>query len=437
VARSLSNAPLVGVIMGSLTDYEVLLPGLDLLEHWGVPYEVLVASAHRTPERVSRWVAAGEARGLQVIIAAAGGAAHLPGVVAAQTVLPVIGVPIGSGEMRGLDALFSIVQMPPGVPVATVGINGAVNAATLALHILGRLDARWAEAVRRHRAAMAGKVDSQNAELRRRRPDAVWEDRPEGDVAETAAPPPDSPLTKAAAPGSASSVSTQTRAGWGARRVGRVVVESDAIPLEVTERAVECLREGGVVALPTDTVYGLAADAFNAEAVGRLFEIKGRDAERPVVLFIESPRSLTPLVGGLTVEVRRMLEAFWPGPLTVVFKRRGEELAHLGTGATLGVRLPDHSIPLTLMQELGRPIACTSANPSGEAAAVSGEEVEAYFDGEVEMIIDGGVLPPAPPSTVIDVSGEPWRILREGSISREQLMTIVGDRLAREEEVER
>jgi 5-(carboxyamino)imidazole ribonucleotide mutase len=130
--------PLVGVIMGSQSDYEHLAGACELLDALHVPYEARVVSAHRTPEWMFEYAAAAERRGIQVIIAAAGGAAHLPGMVAARTLVPVLGVPIPATMLNGLDALLSIVQMPRGVPVGTLAIGrpGAVNAALLAAQIV-------------------------------------------------------------------------------------------------------------------------------------------------------------------------------------------------------------------------------------------------------------------------------------------------------------
>jgi 5-(carboxyamino)imidazole ribonucleotide mutase len=132
------QAPLVGVLMGSKSDQEVMQACIDQLQELKIPYEVRVLSAHRTPEQTARYAATAAERGLMVIIAGAGWAAHLAGVVAANTTLPVIGVPIDSSALQGLDALLSTVQMPPGIPVATValGKGGAKNAAVLAVQIL-------------------------------------------------------------------------------------------------------------------------------------------------------------------------------------------------------------------------------------------------------------------------------------------------------------
>jgi 5-(carboxyamino)imidazole ribonucleotide mutase len=135
---SASAAPIVGIIMGSKSDWETMRHAAELLEEFGVPHEKQVVSAHRTPERMNDYARTAEGRGLEVIIAGAGGAAHLPGMVAAQTVLPVLGVPVQSRALSGLDSLLSIVQMPGGVPVGTLAIGeaGAKNAALLAVRML-------------------------------------------------------------------------------------------------------------------------------------------------------------------------------------------------------------------------------------------------------------------------------------------------------------
>ncbi len=131
--------PLVGIIMGSRSDWATMSAAAEMLEQLGVPHEVKVVSAHRTPDRLFDYAAGAEARGLQVIIAGAGGAAHLPGMVAAKTVLPVLGVPVQSQALNGLDSLLSIVQMPKGIPVGTLAIGkaGAANAGLLAASMLG------------------------------------------------------------------------------------------------------------------------------------------------------------------------------------------------------------------------------------------------------------------------------------------------------------
>lgn len=151
---------LVGVIMGSQSDWDTMKHAVDTLDTLGVPNEVRVMSAHRTPELVSEYASTAEARGLEVIIAGAGGAAHLAGVVAAATVLPVLGVPIQSKALNGLDSLLSIVQMPGGIPVGTLAIGnaGATNAGLFAAAILGAKDPAVRDAIRKYRAERAQAV---------------------------------------------------------------------------------------------------------------------------------------------------------------------------------------------------------------------------------------------------------------------------------------
>jgi len=160
---SKSASPLVGVIMGSKSDYEVLLPGIELLRELGVAHEVRVVSAHRTPDWMFEYASSAEKRGLQVIIAAAGGAAHLPGMVASKTLVPVLGVPIPATMLNGVDSLLSIVQMPKGVPVGTLAIGkaGAANAALLAAQIVGLKNPEIRERLRAWRGARSAEVLNQ------------------------------------------------------------------------------------------------------------------------------------------------------------------------------------------------------------------------------------------------------------------------------------
>jgi 5-(carboxyamino)imidazole ribonucleotide mutase len=154
----MSDAPVVGIVMGSESDRPTMQRCCEVLDAYGVPYEVVVRSAHRDPEGCRTWAKEAEGRGLRVLIAAAGGAAHLPGVVAAWSVLPVIGVPMSGGALGGLDALLSMAQMPAGIPVATVAIGdaGARNAGHLAMAILALNDASAREKLVARREANRG-----------------------------------------------------------------------------------------------------------------------------------------------------------------------------------------------------------------------------------------------------------------------------------------
>jgi len=162
----------IGIIMGSLSDWPTMKRAADVLDELGIAYEAKVISAHRTPKRLYDYAETAKARGLKVIIAGAGGAAHLPGMTAAMTALPVLGVPIASKALSGQDSLLSIVQMPAGVPVATVAIGNATNAGLLAAEILATSDVELAARLDEHRAEMAEASRKKNSMLARDKPRA-------------------------------------------------------------------------------------------------------------------------------------------------------------------------------------------------------------------------------------------------------------------------
>jgi phosphoribosylaminoimidazole carboxylase PurE protein len=158
----MSASPLVGIVMGSESDLKVVEGAATILDDFGVPFEMRVLSAHRTPHQASEWASSARDRGLKVLIAAAGSAAHLGGVVAAHTTLPVLGIPVGGGALSGLDSLLATVQMPSGVPVGTLAINGAKNAALLAVQILGVADEEIAAKLAQYKADMTTRVAEMN-----------------------------------------------------------------------------------------------------------------------------------------------------------------------------------------------------------------------------------------------------------------------------------
>ena len=160
--------PIVGIVMGSDSDWPTMEPAARALEEFGVPWEAHVLSAHRTPRRMLDWAEAAAGRGLRVVVAGAGGAAHLPGMIAAATPLPVIGVPRALGRLDGVGSLLSIVQMPAGVPVATVSIDGGRNAGLLAVRILAASDAALRDRVERFQADLAASVEARDAQLQDR-----------------------------------------------------------------------------------------------------------------------------------------------------------------------------------------------------------------------------------------------------------------------------
>ncbi len=164
----MNGTPLVGIAMGSSSDLPTLQPAIDVLTEFGVPHEVRVLSAHRTPDRMSEYARTAHERGLKVIVAGAGGAAHLPGMIAASTPLPVIGVPVdtSSGTIGGIDALLSIAQMPRGVPVATVAIGGGQNAGILAAQICAAGDPQLLEKLINYKESLKEKVLQQDEDVR-------------------------------------------------------------------------------------------------------------------------------------------------------------------------------------------------------------------------------------------------------------------------------
>ncbi len=166
--RPVAETALVGIIMGSKSDLKIMSAAADTLRQFGVPYDITLVSPHRTPHRMVEYAESARKRGLRVLIAGGGGAAHLPGMVAAFTTLPVIGVPINSTlSIQGLDSILSMIQMPAGVPVATVGLDNAANAAVLATQILTLTNARLADALEKYRNTLKDRVLRTIEELRK------------------------------------------------------------------------------------------------------------------------------------------------------------------------------------------------------------------------------------------------------------------------------
>ncbi len=159
------SKPLVGIVMGSDSDLKIMAGAAQVLAEFGIESEVIISSAHRVPEKTAQYAKTAEDRGLEVIIAGAGMAAHLPGVIAAMTPLPVIGVPIQSGALAGQDALYAIVQMPPGIPVATMAINGAKNAGIFAAQILSTKYPELREKIKQYKIKLEQEVEAKAAKL--------------------------------------------------------------------------------------------------------------------------------------------------------------------------------------------------------------------------------------------------------------------------------
>tara|TARA_B100001750_G_scaffold130296_1_gene103605 strand:+ start:70 stop:702 length:633 start_codon:yes stop_codon:yes gene_type:complete len=186
--------------------------------------------------------------------------------------------------------------------------------------------------------------------------------------------------------------------------------------------ACEVLKKGGVVVTPTDTLYGLGADAFNPLAVARVFRIKGRSLNLPLPVFLDSYEALPLVTGQISDLAWKLGKMFWPGGLTLVVPKSEAVPSILtSSGSTLGVRVPDHEIPRALVQQLGRPITGTSANVSGEPDIVSSSEIQLKLGQEVDMILEGELPNPPLPSTVVDLTGEVPKVVRLGAVSLSEL----------------
>lgn len=203
-----------------------------------------------------------------------------------------------------------------------------------------------------------------------------------------------------------------------------IVLKVDAInpQPDIMREAGDVIRAGGLVGFPTETVYGLAADAFNTDAVARVYDVKGRPAGNPLPVQVADADEVSKLARDVPDTARRLMDAFFPGPLTIVLFASHDlpELVTAGTGK-VGIRMPDHPVALALIREARTPIVAPSANPSGEPPPTTAQEVLAYFDGRIEIVLDAGPTQLKVASTVVDVTEHPPRILRFGSITEEMI----------------
>ena len=183
-------------------------------------------------------------------------------------------------------------------------------------------------------------------------------------------------------------------------------------------RAADIIKAGGLAAVPTETVYGLAANGLDAGAVERIYEVKGRPAVKPLSLLVEGPRALDDYGRNVSAGARILAGRFWPGPLTIVVEadRKIPEITRAG-GATVGLRCPDSHKTLAILKNCGLPLACPSANPSGAPSPKTAADVAGYFDGQIQAIVDGGPCQLGTESTIVDMSVSPYRILRQGALS--------------------
>jgi L-threonylcarbamoyladenylate synthase len=195
------------------------------------------------------------------------------------------------------------------------------------------------------------------------------------------------------------------------------------------EKGVKILQKGGVIAFPTDTVYGLGADAFNSKAVERIYEIKKRPKHRQLPLLIADVERLTTLAGPIPEIAWFLAKRFWPGGLTLVLPKTDSLPVYLAPGATIAVRVPNHPVCLAIIHHLGNPIIGTSANISGHPAALTADEVRQQLGGKIDFVINGGKCPGGKESTVVDVTRESPAILRQGIILPDEIDKAYNDYL--------
>ncbi len=193
---------------------------------------------------------------------------------------------------------------------------------------------------------------------------------------------------------------------------------------DAIERALAVFKVGGLVAFPTDTVYGVAAPAFSREGIERLYEAKGRENTKAISVLIGGPDQLELITPNLGDAANRLAQHFWPGGLTLVVSRRPELPGNLSPLPTIGVRMPDLAFAIALLQRCG-PLATTSANLSGKADPQTAQDVLAQLDGRIELVLDGGATPGGIPSTVVDCTLAEPAILRKGAIAAEAIMDVL------------
>lgn len=186
------------------------------------------------------------------------------------------------------------------------------------------------------------------------------------------------------------------------------------------------LNSGGVIAFPTDTFYGMGADPFNSDALSKIFQIKQRPSDKPLLVLIHSRDQLEDLTGEITDNARKLMEHFWPGPLTLIFKAVPglPDALTAGTG-TIGIRMPGHTFTCKFLEMLERPLTAPSANISGSGELSTAQQVEDALGGKLDMIVDGGPAPGGKPSTVLDTTTNPPTLIREGAISRKELESVL------------
>jgi L-threonylcarbamoyladenylate synthase len=438
-----NQAPKIAILFETFHDFQIVKRHLGLLNEWQVPYVMTLASALKSPERLANWIAQQEQAGVEVFVVAVGGAANLAGAVAAQTDRPVVGVPLDTSHLRGQDALQAMTGLPVGIPVATMGINNVENAFYCALRLLALRHSDYLALLERLRAEWPKKEIESLENLRDQYPEFFRSKTAEKtEVSISVEPAPVQPTAprreEGAGPPAAIEIPVQTKdlaaapaPGPAARRaVRRIVVNPLQPDVAAVEEVADTLLEGGIVALPTDTVYGLAALSTKKDAVRRLYGIKGREGNKPIALLIHSTRGLSRLVREVPEAARPLLEELWPGPLTLVFRKYPGSFPEVSSDDTVGLRMPDHVVTLAVISMLAQPLAVTSANVSGKPPAVTADQALELFGDLIECVLDGGPTPGERVSTVLSLAETPFRVLREGAIPYARLKAILGENLA-------
>jgi L-threonylcarbamoyladenylate synthase len=207
-----------------------------------------------------------------------------------------------------------------------------------------------------------------------------------------------------------------------------MLVDRNVNKVETYSQAVDILTNGGIVAFPTETVYGLGADATNPEAVAKIFDAKGRPADNPLIVHVDSKDSALKYAEDISPAALQCMEAFWPGALTLIVKAKSGQFAENVTAglSTVGIRMPDHPVALNLLKRLPFPLAAPSANTSGKPSPTLAEHVYHDMKGKIPLILDGGATAIGLESTVLDMTSEPPVILRPGQISQEQIEKVIG-----------
>lgn len=196
---------------------------------------------------------------------------------------------------------------------------------------------------------------------------------------------------------------------------------------EAVKRAAQVVKSGGIIAFPTETYYGLGVDPFNPAAVERLFEAKGREPGKPINLVLDDIQRAEGMVAAISAEAWSLIQKFWPGPLTLLFRCTSRVTSAL-TGETgkIGIRIPSHPVALQLLKAAGQPLTATSANRSGQPAARTAEMVGENLGPQLDLILDGGATPGGPGSTIVDATLYPPRLVREGKIPFRDVLTSLG-----------